>query len=86
MQIFTVDCDNTEYFPDGVKGKTDIPNEAILGTIEVFLVEPWKVNAGGGHEIYTEIIGPGGATEDDFQQHSEWVHLKESRQHPYARQ
>jgi hypothetical protein len=51
-----------------------------LGTIEVFLVEPWKVNSGGGHEIYTEIIGPGDSVGgDSLPPTKKWVNLKESR-------
>lgn len=58
VQLLVVDCDN---IPGGLKGKTDIPDEYVAGTIDLFIVEPWKVS-GSEHEIYMEIIGPGEAT------------------------
>ena len=82
-RILVVNCDPDNGGVD-IQGKTEIPVSAIQGTMEVFLMEPWKVN-GGVHEISTEIIGPGGAVIDDEfipdDLIKEWVHLKESRQH-----
>jgi hypothetical protein len=82
-RILVVNCDPDNGGVD-IQGKTEIPVSAIDGTMEVFLLEPWKVN-GGVHEISTEIIGPGGAVIDDEfipdDLIKEWVHLKESRQH-----
>lgn len=76
-----VNCDPANGGVD-VSGKTEIPISAIQGTMEVFLMEPWKVN-GGVHEISTEIIGPGGAVIDDKfipdDLKKEWVQLKEGR-------
>ena len=43
------------------EGKTEIPEEYIAGSIDLFIVEPWKVT-GSEHEIYMEIIGPGNST------------------------
>ncbi len=58
IEILVVDCDN---IPGGLKGKTEIPEEYIAGSIDLFIVEPWKVT-GSEHEIYMEIIGPGNST------------------------
>jgi hypothetical protein len=80
-RILVVNCDPAT---GGVipSGKTEIPVSAIQGTMEVFLLEPWKV-VGGVHEISTEIIGPGGAVIDDKfipdDLKKEWVQLKEGR-------
>jgi hypothetical protein len=80
-RILVVNCDPSTGGIT-VKGKTEIPVSAIQGTMEVFLLEPWKVN-GGVHEISTEIIGPGGAVIDDkfipADLKKEWVQLKEGR-------
>jgi hypothetical protein len=87
-RILVVNCDPDNGGVD-IRGSTEIPVSAIDGTMEVLLLEPWIVN-GNVHEISTEIIGPGGAVIDDKfipdDLKKEWVQLKESRQHPSARQ
>jgi Flp pilus assembly protein TadG len=80
MEVLVVDCANV---PGGVKGNTDLNVERdVEGTLEVFLVEPWTVNGGGDHEIYTEIIGPGGDIDAALALTpvKKWINLKESRQ------
>ena len=77
VELLVVNCD-----PDNggveIKGKTEIPTAAILGSMDVFLLEPWQVN-GGVHEISTEIIGPGDAVGVILNTVKEWVQLKEGR-------
>jgi hypothetical protein len=82
VTAMVINCD-----PDNggieIKGKTEIPIDdpnVLLGTVDLFVLEPWQVN-GGEHQISTEIIGPGGSAGlDDLEIVKEWVNLKESRQ------
>ena len=76
-----INCDPASGGVD-IKGKTDLPIEdpnVLLGTIDLFVLEPWQVN-GGEHQISTEIIGPGGSAGLELEIVKEWVNLKESRQ------
>jgi hypothetical protein len=80
VQAMVINCD----CDDGVciQGNTTIPIEdpnVLLGTIDLFVLEPWQVN-GGEHQISTEIIGPGGSAGLELEIVKEWVNLKESRQ------
>jgi hypothetical protein len=78
VTAMVVDCDPLSPTGVEIKGKTTIPMSAILGTMDLFLLDTWQVN-GGVHEISTEIIGPGGATGPTFNPVKKWVHLKEGR-------
>jgi len=83
VQALVVNCDPDEGGVE-IKGKTKIPLDdpnVILGTIELFVLEPWQVN-GGEHQISTEIIGPGELDEDYKPKLvREWINLKESRKY-----
>lgn len=61
VEALVVDCDGVIADQGGLHGKTTIKPEFIIGSIDLFLVEPWVVK-GSEHEIYMEIIGPGEAS------------------------
>lgn len=74
IEALVVDCDGVISDQGGLNGNTTIKPEFIIGSIDLFLVEPWVVK-GAEHEIYMEIIGPGEASgfEDTVKETIVWL-------------
>jgi len=75
IEALLVDCDNLPK----QNGNLPVPKSLIKGSIDLFVVEEWKFSAGGDHDLYVEIIGPGEDSGLDMELNKQWVVLKESR-------